>query len=59
MLKHGSHNISQKIGVRAMVRDARNERLARWYDGYDFIRFPGQLRIFKNITTIRKLKLID
>ena len=51
--------ISQKIGVRAMMLDARNERLAQWYASYDFIRFPGQLRMFKNIAAIRKLKLID
>lgn len=51
--------ISKKIGVRALLLDARNERLALWYQGYDFIRFPGQLRMFKNIAAILKLKLID
>src|SRR5437588_1137786 len=31
--------ISRKTGVRAMMLEARNERLARWYERYDFIRF--------------------
>jgi GNAT superfamily N-acetyltransferase len=53
------HEISKKIGVRAMMLDARTERLACWYETHDFIRFPGQLRMFKTIQAIRKLKLID
>jgi len=51
--------ISRKTGVRAMMLDARNERLARWYERYDFIRFPHQFRMFKSIDTIRALKLIQ
>lgn len=50
--------ISRKAGVRAMMLDARNERLARWYEGHDFIRFPSQLRMFKSIQAIRALELI-
>ena len=49
--------VSWRTGVRAMMLDARNERLARWYEGYDFIRFPGQFRMFKSIAAIRKLGL--
>ena len=50
--------ISRKTGVRALMLDARNETLARWYERYDFIRFPGQFRMFKSIKAIRALKLI-
>jgi len=49
--------ISRKAGVRAMMLDARTEALAQWYESYDFIRFPGQLRMFKSIKVIRKLNL--
>ena len=51
--------ISRKTGVRAMMLDARNERLALWYERYDFIRFPDQFRVFKSIDAIRALKLIE
>lgn len=50
--------ISRRAGVRAMMLDARNERLARWYEQHDFIRFPGQFHMFKSIEAIRTLKLI-
>jgi len=50
--------ISRKTGVRAMMLVARNERLARWYERYDFIRFPHQFRMFKSTDAIRALKLI-
>jgi GNAT superfamily N-acetyltransferase len=50
--------VSRRAGVRAMMLDARNERLARWYEQHDFIRFPGQFRMFKSIEAIRALKLI-
>jgi GNAT superfamily N-acetyltransferase len=53
------HEISKRTGVRAMMLDARTERLARWYEAHDFIRFPGQLRMFKSLQSIRKLMLID
>jgi hypothetical protein len=42
-----------------MMLDARTERLARWYESHDFIRFPNQLRMFKSTVAIRRLKLID
>ena len=50
--------IATKVGVRALMLDARNEELARWYERYDFIRFPGEFRMFKSIDDIRALKLI-
>lgn len=53
------HEISKRTGVRAMMLDARNEAIARWYQGHDFVRFPGSLRMFKSIGAIRKLNLIE
>ncbi len=50
--------ISQKVGIRALMLDARNERLAIWYEKHDFIRFPNNLRMFKSIQAIRRLNLI-
>lgn len=50
--------VSRRTGVRAMMLDARNERLARCYEGHDFIRFPSRFRMFKSIEAIRALKLI-
>ncbi len=49
--------ISSRTGVRAMMLDARDESLARWYEHHDFVRFPGQLRMFKSIAAIRQLNL--
>lgn len=49
--------ISRRTGIRAMMLDARNERLAKWYEQHDFDRFPGQFRMFKSIAAIRKLNL--
>lgn len=51
--------ISRKIGIRALMLDARDERLAEWYAKHDFVRFPESLRMFKSIEAIRQLKLID
>jgi GNAT superfamily N-acetyltransferase len=50
--------ISRRAGVRATMLDARNERLAGWYEQHDFIRFPGTPRMFKSIGAIRALKLV-
>lgn len=50
--------ISNKIGIRAMMLDARNERLAQWYEKHDFVRFPQSLRMFKSIQAIRQLNLL-
>jgi len=50
--------ISNRGCVRAMILDARNERLARWYEEHDFRRFPGQFRMFKSIEAIRARELI-
>ena len=49
--------ISRKIGVRALMLDARSEKLAEWYGKHDFIRFPNSLRMFKKIEAIRALNL--
>lgn len=49
--------ISKKVGIRALMLDARSERLAEWYAKHDFLRFPNSLRMFKSIEAIRKLKL--
>jgi GNAT superfamily N-acetyltransferase len=51
--------ISRKVGIRALMLDARNERLAEWYGKHDFIRFPNSLRMFKRIEAIRTLNLLD
>jgi GNAT superfamily N-acetyltransferase len=51
--------ISRKVGIRALMLDARNERLAEWYGKHDFIRFQGSLRMFKRIEAIRSLNLLD
>jgi GNAT superfamily N-acetyltransferase len=50
--------ISRRTGIRAMMLDARNERLASWYEQHDFVRFPGQLRMLKSILSVRKLNLL-
>ena len=50
--------ISTKIGIRALMLDARSERLAKWYESRDFVRFPNSLRMFKSIQSIRQLQLI-
>ena len=51
--------ISNKVGIRALMLDARNERLAEWYESRDFVRFPDSLRMFKSIQGIRQLQLIS
>jgi len=48
-------NLSEKIGIRAMVLDSRTETLARWYESRSFFRAPGSLRLIKNINDIREL----
>ncbi len=51
--------ISNKVGIRALMLDARTEKLARWYESHDFVRFPNSLRMFKSIQAIRRLGLIS
>src|SRR5690606_34959506 len=51
--------VAEKVGIRALMLDARNERLARWYEKHDFVRFPDTLRMFKSIDAIRQLKLLQ
>ncbi len=46
--------ISQMVGVRALMLAARTESLAGWYQKHDFLTYPGSLRMFKSIQTIRK-----
>ncbi len=45
--------ISEVVGVRAMVLDARTERLVEWYASYGFVRIPGSKRMVKPIETMR------
>lgn len=47
--------ISRKVGIRALMLDARNEKLAEWYQKHDFVRFPNSLRMFKSIQSIRQI----
>lgn len=51
--------VSRKVGIRALMLDARNKRLAEWYEKHDFIRFPSSLRMFKSIEAVRQLNLLD
>lgn len=51
------HEIAEKVGIRALMLDARNEQLAGWYEKHDFVRFPTPLHMFKSIDAIRQLKL--
>jgi GNAT superfamily N-acetyltransferase len=50
--------ISRKVGIRALMLDARNGKLAEWYEKHDFVRFPNSLRMFKSIQSIRQLELM-
>jgi len=47
--------ISEKVGIRAMVLDSRTEDLARWYESRNFFRAPDSLRLIKHINDIREL----
>lgn len=51
--------ISRKVGIRALMLDARSGKLALWYEKHDFVRFPNSLRMFKSIQAIRRLCLIS
>lgn len=51
--------ISRKVGIRALMLDARNERLAEWYEKHDFVHFPSSLRMFKSIEAVRQLNLLN
>ncbi|HCA59743.1 MAG TPA: hypothetical protein DEP46_17375 [Blastocatellia bacterium] len=46
-------DIAAKVGVRAMILDARTERLASWYESHGFIRLAGSMRMVKRIETIK------
>ena len=45
--------IADKVGVRAMVLDARTENLVSWYESQDFIKLPDSLRMVKHIDAIK------
>lgn len=51
--------VSRKVGIRALMLDARNEKIAAWYQKHNFVRFPLTLRMFKRIEEVRRLNLID
>ena len=48
-------DVAEKVGIRALMLDARTESLACWYEKRDFQRFPDSLRMFKSIASIRAL----
>ncbi len=48
-------DVAATVGIRSLMLDARSEQLALWYEKRDFIRFPGSLRMFKSIASIRRL----
>jgi len=45
---------SEIVGIRAIILDARNEDLARWYSGYGYSRVGNALRMAKRIEVIRR-----
>ncbi len=45
---------SDLVGLRAMVLDARNEKLAAWYERHGFLRIDLGLRMTKRIEVIRR-----
>lgn len=49
------NEVADRIFVRALILDARTERLARWYESHEFTRFPGSLRMVKHIDLIQEL----
>jgi len=44
---------SDLVGLRAIILDARNEGLVRWYSGYGYLRVGEALRMAKIIEVIR------
>ncbi len=47
--------IAKIVGVRCLMLDARNERLAKWYAKHDFVRFHESSRMFKSLNLITRL----
>lgn len=47
-------DIASKVGVRAMILDARTDRLALWYESHGFMRLDDSMRMVKLLETIRK-----
>lgn len=47
-------DISKHVGIRCLALDARNERLAKWYEKRGFVRYPDSLRMFKNVQDITR-----
>lgn len=53
-----ARDVSENIGIYALVLDARDESLCAFYQQYDFNRCVGEsLRMYKTIKTIRQLGL--
>lgn len=46
--------ISKHVGIRCLALDARNERLAKWYEKRGFVRFHGSLRMFKSVQDVTR-----
>lgn len=51
--QYRAYCVSEIAGIRAVVLDARNERLAAWYSSHGFAALDGSLRMVKLISTIR------
>lgn len=45
--------VSEIAGIRAVVLDARSERLAAWKSSHGFVALDGSLRMVKLLSTIR------
>ncbi len=53
-----ARDISENIGLHALILDAREESLCAYYEQYDFQRCAGEsLRMYKTLTAIRRLNL--
>ena len=53
-----ARDVSENIGIYALVLDARDESLCAFYERYDFNRCVGEsLRMYKTMKTIRQLGL--
>lgn len=53
-----ARDVSENIGIYALVLDARDEILCPFYERYDFNRCAGEsLRMYKTMKTIRRLGL--
>jgi len=54
-----ARDVSENIGIYALVLDAREESLCAFYEQYDFHRCAGEsLRMYKTMKVIRQLSLV-